>query len=85
MKKIFLTLTLSLGLLLTGCSMGNYTATPDCYFNKAIIKKADNTIIIVDVKSYHSGTNSVIIETPNGERFGVAYTDATFYVDNGED
>lgn len=83
-KKIFLTLTLVLGSLLTGC-MGNYTMTPNNYFNKAIIKKADNTIITVDVKSYHSGTNSVIIETPNGERFGVAYTDATFYVDNGED
>lgn len=77
MKKIIILLVLSC--MLTGCSMGNQKIVTDYEFNKAMIKLADDTVITVDVESYLASDNSVIIITEQGTKYGVAYTDVTFY------
>lgn len=81
MKKIIATLSITFALTCTGCSMGNQTFTADFYFNKAIIRLTDedNTVITVNVKSYSAGDSSVIIETDDGRKYGVAYQNVTFF------
>jgi len=46
-----------------------------------MIKLADDTVITVDILNYHPSDNSVIINTKDGHKYGVAYTDVTFFND----
>lgn len=83
MKKRVLIGLMLLSCLLSGC---NSVVIPvviptDLDFNKAMIKLADDTVITVDVKQYHAGSDSVMIWTTDGKKYGVAYTDATFYIE----
>lgn len=80
-KKLYVFIaTICTVFALSGCN-SNLTVICDLQFNKAMIKLADDSVITVDVESYRASTNSVIIFTKDGKKYGVAYTDATFFND----
>lgn len=86
-KKLLLLCVLSC--LLVGCAeidsdetSNKITITNDYYFNKAMIKMADDSVITVDVKKYIvANETSVIICTDDGRRYRVAFTDVTLYME----
>lgn len=77
-SKIILSVFLLIGLLV-GCSNNQQ-------FNRAIIKKADDTVIVVNVEKYrfYSGDTATIY-TDNGEIYRVANTDVTLYVEEPQE
>lgn len=84
-SKIILSVFLTIGLLV-GCS-GNQNTKGNNDFNRAMIKMADDTVITVNVKKYiHDFQRElVIILTENGEKYCVANTDVTLYVEKPQE
>lgn len=84
-RKIILSVFLTIGLLV-GCSDKQNTKSNNGFgFNRAMIKMADDTVITANVKKFRHIDGVTVIFTENGEKYRVADTDVTLYVEKPQE